>query len=616
MSAPTHAQVTFNEFGLPVATAFGDIYFNNENGLAETNYVFLQHNDLPARWQTHYDRPFVIAESGFGTGLNLLACWQLLLEQAPADLKLHFISFEKYPLRPDDLRRALAAFPELSELAAELLAVYPPAEPGCHRRTLAQGRIILDLWIGAIDEQLPAWLAHAQQQVDAWFLDGFAPDKNPDMWQPELYQAMVQSAAPGATFATFTAAGNVRRGLLQAGVKVEKTKGFGIKREMLFGQLRDANAPRTPATEPPKQVTIIGGGIAAACLAHELSSAGVTTEIISCGVADAASGNPQGAVYPLLHAERSPLAEYFSMAFGYATVFYQHHTPHHWHATGVVQLAYTEARQQRYTKIASAQTDGGPGYDPAMVQFCNAAATQQLWQELPAYPGLHYPTGGWLAPAAVVTQLLEGQQVKLSAELTRLSRSLDGGTPWQLEFADGQVLKRDTVILACGAGLKQLLQPFALQLQNVRGQVTQVEASAVSAQCPLVVCYKGYFTPVSEGRHCVGATYARDSEDLTLRPADQQENLTNLIDNLAPANWPKQLRPCADRAAIRNTTKDHLPLVGQLEPGLWLLGGLGSRGFTAAPLAASALTAALLQRPLPLPAQLWQRLQPQRLGCG
>ncbi|MFC0444403.1 bifunctional tRNA (5-methylaminomethyl-2-thiouridine)(34)-methyltransferase MnmD/FAD-dependent 5-carboxymethylaminomethyl-2-thiouridine(34) oxidoreductase MnmC [Pseudidiomarina halophila] len=613
MSAPTHAQVTFNEFGLPVATAFGDIYFNNENGLAETNYVFLQHNDLPARWQTDYVRPFVIAESGFGTGLNLLACWQLLLEQAPAELKLHFISFEKYPLRPDDLRRALAAFPQLSDLAAELLAVYPPAEPGCHRRILAQGRIVLDLWVGAIDEQIAAWLPHSEQQVDAWFLDGFAPDKNPDMWQPELYEAMVQSAAPGATFATFTAAGKVRRGLLQAGVNVQKAKGFGVKREMLFGELRGAIAPHAPVTNNVKQVTIIGGGIAAACLAHELSGAGVSTEIISCGVADAASGNPQGAVYPLLHAERSPLAEYFSLAFGYATHFYQHYTTNHWHATGVVQLAYTEARQQRYEKIASARTNGGPGYDPAMVQFRSTAATQQLWQELPAYPALHYPTGGWLAPAAVVTQLFQGHKVKPSATLTRVSRSPEDGSSWQLEFADGQLLERDTVILACGAGLKQLLHPFGLQLQNVRGQVTQVEASAVSAQCPLVVCYKGYFTPVSQGRHCVGATYDRDSEDLTLRPADQQENLGNLIDNLAPVSWPKQLRPCADRAAIRNTTKDHLPVVGELKPGLWLLGGLGSRGFTAAPLAASALTAALVQRPLPLPAQLWQRLQPQRL---
>ncbi|MGQ4276315.1 bifunctional tRNA (5-methylaminomethyl-2-thiouridine)(34)-methyltransferase MnmD/FAD-dependent 5-carboxymethylaminomethyl-2-thiouridine(34) oxidoreductase MnmC [Pseudidiomarina sp. E22-M8] len=610
MSDPTHAQVTFNEFGLPVATAFDDIYFNNENGLAETNYVFLKHNDLTTRWQTHRDRPFVIAESGFGTGLNLLACWQLLLEQAPTDLRLHFISFEKFPLQHDDLRRALAAFPELNQLAAELLEVYPPAEPGCHRRYLAKGRIILDLWVGAIDAQLKAWLPHAQHQVDAWFLDGFAPDKNPAMWQPALYQAMVQSAAPDATFATFTAAGDVRRGLLQAGVLVKKAKGFGNKREMLYGQIKSTASPVSP---PPERVTIIGGGIAAACLAHELTAAGVTTEIISYGVADAASGNPQGAVYPLLHAERSPLAEYFSMAFGYATNFFQQQTPNHWYPTGVVQLAYTQARQHRYEKISRQRAAGGPGYDRAMVQLCSAPATQQLWQELPAYPSLYYPTGGWLTPAAVVTKLLSGHQLNASAALTGISRPQHGGTVWRLEFADGQIIERNTVILACGAGLKQLLQPFALQLQNVRGQVTQVTASALSAQCPLVICYKGYFTPAIEGKHCVGATYDRDSEDLRVRATDQHENLSHLTENLAPASWPEQLVPCADRAAIRNTTKDHLPLVGELEPGLWVLGGLGSRGFTAAPLAANVLTAALLKRPLPLPTLLWQRLQPQRL---
>lgn len=611
MTNPTHAQVTFNEFGLPVATVFDDIYFNNENGLAESTYVFIQHNDLLTRWQLERERPFVIAESGFGTGLNLLVCWEQFLQHAPADATLHFISFEKHPLTPADLARALAAFPQLSEPAAELIELYPPAEPGCHRRHLANGRIILDLWIGDIHQQLPAWLPHAADSVDAWFLDGFAPDKNPDMWQPELYAAMATSCVAGATFATFTAAGSVRRGLQQAGFEVAKVKGFGRKREMLCGQLPKVAA--RPQPPQPEAVTIIGGGIAAACVAHELSQAGVSTEIFSTAVADAASGNPQGAVYPLLHAERSPLADYFCMAFGYATGFYQQQTPALWHPVGVVQLAYTDARQQRYNKISQDSASGGPGYDTALVRAQTSAETQQLWQALPPCPSLYYPSGGWLSPRQVVSQLLANHLVHQAAVLQRISRSSAADGQWQLEFADGQVEHRSRVVLACGANLKHLLEPFAVKLQNVRGQVTQVKANAVSAECPLVVCYKGYFTPAVAGLHCVGATYARDSEDLSTRTADEQENLSNLQDNLAPLHWPQELEPVANRAAIRNTTRDHLPLVGELEEGLWVLGGLGSRGFTAAPLAANALTAALLQRPLPLPAQLWQRLQPQRL---
>lgn len=606
----THAQIHFNEFGMPVATAFDDIYFSNQDGLAESHYVFLQHNDLPQRWQSHPLDTFVVAESGFGTGLNFLATWQCFLEHAPTALKLHYISFEKFPLRQSDLQQALRAFPQLQALAQELLQAYPAAEPGCHRRVFANGRITLDLWLEDIHAALPQWLPHAHQTVDAWYLDGFAPDKNPGMWRASLYEAMASSGRPGATFATFTAAGAVRRGLQAAGFACEKVKGFGRKREMLRGHLPVAQAPATPASSAaPREVTVIGGGIAAACSAFELQQAGYRVTVISAGIADAASGNPQGAVYPLLHAERSPLAEFFTQAFGYACQFYAQHCAQDWHPCGVVQLAYTSARDERYRKLSRGLQEQGPGYDRQTVQWLSAAETQALWPQLPAYPSLFYPAGGWLRPAAVVASLLAKVQVE-KRKLVGLQQTQQG---WQLAFEDGSTRSCETVVLACGAALKPLLKPFAVPLQNVRGQVTQVKATEISESCPLVVCYKGYFTPAEQGLHCVGATYARDSEDVQPRQADSDDNLANLCDNLAPATWPQTLTPVAERAAIRNTTRDHLPMVGELAPHLWVIGGLGSRGFTAAPLAACTLTAALRGKPLPMPAALWQRLQPQRL---
>ncbi|WP_157981070.1 bifunctional tRNA (5-methylaminomethyl-2-thiouridine)(34)-methyltransferase MnmD/FAD-dependent 5-carboxymethylaminomethyl-2-thiouridine(34) oxidoreductase MnmC [Pseudidiomarina insulisalsae] len=615
MTDSTHAQVHFNEFGLPVATAFDDIYFTNEDGLAESHYVFLQHNGLPRRWQTHVHESFVIAESGFGTGLNFLAAWQLFLQHAPQDLTLHFISFEKYPLQRSDLARALEAFPQLAEQAAAFIEAYPAAEPGCHRRYFANGRIVLDLWLGDIHEQVPAWLPGATACVDAWFLDGFAPDKNPSMWQQSLFDAMARSGRADCSFATFTAAGFVRRGLQQAGFDVGKVKGFGRKREMLRGQLGSAVATTmAEASAGSRQtVTVVGAGIAAACTAFELQRAGFDVEVLSTGVADGASGNPQGAVYPLLHAERSPLAAFFTQAFGYATRFYAHQCPRNWFQTGVVQLAFNAAREQRYHKLSLPHSAGGPGYATATVQALTAEQTQQLWPALPPYPALHYPAGGWLRPAAVVEQLLSEITVREQSPLRSISRAAEA---WQLAFADGTTRTSQRVVLACGAALTQLLAPFGVQLQNVRGQVTQVEATATSAKCPMVICYKGYFTPVDNGLHCVGATYDRGSEELNLRDTDQQENLANLCDNLAPAQWPQELEPVSDRAAIRNTTRDHLPMVGQLEPGLWVIGGLGSRGFTAAPLAANCLVAAMRGQPMPLAAELWQRLQPQRLVTG
>ncbi|UUN12476.1 MULTISPECIES: bifunctional tRNA (5-methylaminomethyl-2-thiouridine)(34)-methyltransferase MnmD/FAD-dependent 5-carboxymethylaminomethyl-2-thiouridine(34) oxidoreductase MnmC [Idiomarina] len=630
------AQISYNDHGLPVATAFDDIYFTNSDGLAESRYVFLQHNDLPQRWQTHPHPLFVVAESGFGTGLNFLACWHAFMQQAPSSLRLHFVSFEKYPLARADLQRALAHFPELAELAAQLQAHYPAAEAGCHRLQFAQGRVTLDLWFGDILDLLPAW--PSQQSVDAWFLDGFAPDKNPAMWQPELFNAMVSHARAGCTFATFTAAGAVRRGLQAAGFSVLKVKGFGHKREMLRGVLcektgseptqSEQNGAARATAEAP-QLAIIGGGIAAACLAWSLTRRGHAVTLYTTGIASGASGNAQGAVYPLLHAQFSPLAQFFVGAFHQARQFYAQYAPACWHPSGVLQLGFNQERQQRQHKLLAAQL-----YHAETVHGLSAATTQQHWAELPAQPSLFYPRAGWVSPAKLVADLLQqcgelltiielGKELgkepgKEHQEITAIKPHASG---WHLYSGASLVGSADLLWVAAGAAMQQLLAPWQLQFSNVRGQVTQVAATATSSSCPTVVCYKGYFTPAEDGRHCVGATYARNyPASLAQQPqtADQQENLATLIDNLGPtaSAWAEQLEAVADRAAERNTTRDHLPACGWLTPTLAVLGGLGSRGFTSAPLAAEILVSQWLQEPLPLATELLQRLAPQRLQAA
>lgn len=607
MKKPTPATVTFNAHGLPVATEFDDIYFTNTDGLAESRYVFLQQNDLITRWQQHPTQAFVIAESGFGTGLNLLATWQLFRQQAPVNLRLHYISFEKHPLHRHDLARALQAFPELAELSAELLTAYPAAAPGCQRFLLDGGRIVVDLWLGDLLELLPQWLPSADGKVNAWFLDGFAPDKNPAMWQPELFSAMATSAASACSFATFTAAGAVRRGLQQAGFRVQKLKGFGRKREMLAGQLAGPAATQPSAATA---VTIIGGGIAAACAAHALQRQGIAVEVISQGIADAASGNAQGAVYPLLQGELSPISEFFLAAFAYAQQFYRCYLPDLWQPVGVIQLAFNQDRQLRQSKIAGPAANDH--YSADTVQYLAAEQTQAVWHQLPPLPSLYYPSAGWLPAAQAVRSLLRTVTVR-TATLTGLSAEDNG---WQLQFSDGTQHYSQTVLLACGGQLRELLEPFGVSLQNVRGQVSYVQATEISTTCPTVVCYKGYFTPAQQGQHCVGASYARqfDLDTATaLRSADDADNLALLADNLQQPHWVKQLTVVGARAALRNTTRDHMPIAGCLGKNLWVMGGLGSRGFTSAPLLAEIIAAELAQQPVPLTAELRQRLQPQRL---
>ncbi len=182
MTSITNATLEWDEAGIPVSEQFGDIYFSNVNGLEEARYVFLKQNNLPNRWHSYDQRRFVVAETGFGTGLNFLAVWQWFekyrAEFPNAPLKeLHFISFEKFPLDITDLEKAHQTWPELAQYAKQLQEAYPISVPECHRIILAGGAITLDLWFGDIKECMPLVPTNESGIVDAWFLDGFAPSR-------------------------------------------------------------------------------------------------------------------------------------------------------------------------------------------------------------------------------------------------------------------------------------------------------------------------------------------------------------------------------------------------------------------------------------------------------
>jgi tRNA 5-methylaminomethyl-2-thiouridine biosynthesis bifunctional protein len=223
--------------GQPYANEFQDIYFSTDNGLLETDYVFLQGNDLETRWLDADLQSFNIAETGFGTGLNFLCTAKYWLEAAPQHAKLYFISVEKYPLNMQDITTALNLWPQLNTVSEPFLAQYESLISGTLSISLYNNRVQLSLLIGDATE----CFGQINDNIDAWFLDGFAPAKNPDMWQAELFQQMARISKPSTTFATFTSAGDVRRGLINAGFGVSKRTGFGMKREMLTGRFIGSN---------------------------------------------------------------------------------------------------------------------------------------------------------------------------------------------------------------------------------------------------------------------------------------------------------------------------------------------------------------------------------------
>ena len=645
------ANLEFNAEGTPVSRDFDDVYFSNDNGLEETRYVFLDGNHLGTRFPEHPRSLFVVAESGFGTGLNFLTLWQAFdcfrAAYPEATLqRLHFISFEKFPLTAHDLRLAHQRWPELAHWAEQLQTQWPPAIGGCHRLILDDGRVTLDLWLGDINDLTDKLDDSMNQKVDAWFLDGFAPAKNPDMWSPHLFSAMARLARPGATLATFTSAGFVRRGLQEAGFTMRKTKGFGRKRDMLVGVMEQdlaipAQAPwfaRRASTS--REVAIVGGGIASALLSLALLHRGwqVTLYCADEAPATGASGNRQGALYPLLSAHDPALFQFFPAAFTFARRLYDSLPvafDHDW--CGVTQLGWDEKSQQKITQMLSLGLPETIAHAVTAQQVAETAGVDT------GCGGIQYPLGGWLCPAELTSAAIAlGQSRGLTVHYAHKVQSLSRTAHWKLRFADGKEAQHASVVLANGHHITQFTQTASLPVYPVGGQVSHIPTAPELSKLRQVLCYDGYLTPQnpSNGHHCIGASYHRGETDMHYSEADQQQNRQRLVDSFPDASWAKEVDVSEGQArcGVRCATRDHLPMAGNVpdydatlevyqdladsketavsapvHPELFMLGGLGSRGLCSAPLLAEALAAQMSDEPVPLDRVTLAGLNPNRL---
>ena len=645
------ANLEFNAEGTPVSRDFDDVYFSNDNGLEETRYVFLEGNHLSTRFPEHPRSLFVVAESGFGTGLNFLTLWQAFdcfrAAYPEATLqRLHFISFEKFPLTAHDLRLAHQRWPELAHWAEQLQTQWPPAIGGCHRLILDDGRVTLDLWLGDINDLTDKLDDSMNQKVDAWFLDGFAPAKNPDMWSPHLFSAMARLARPGATLATFTSAGFVRRGLQEAGFTMRKTKGFGRKRDMLVGVMEQdlaipAQAPwfaRRASTS--REVAIVGGGIASALLSLALLHRGwqVTLYCADEAPATGASGNRQGALYPLLSSHDPALFQFFPAAFTFARRLYDSLPvafDHDW--CGVTQLGWDEKSQQKITQMLSLGLPETIAHAVTAQQVAETAGVDT------GCGGIQYPLGGWLCPAELTSAAIAlGQSRGLTVHYAHKVQSLSRTAHWKLRFADGKEAQHASVVLANGHHITQFTQTASLPVYPVGGQVSHIPTAPELSKLRQVLCYDGYLTPQnpSNGHHCIGASYHRGETDMQYSEADQQQNRQRLVDCFPDASWAKEVDVSEGQArcGVRCATRDHLPMAGNVpdydatlevyqdladsketavsapvHPELFMLGGLGSRGLCSAPLLAEALAAQMSDEPVPLDRVTLAGLNPNRL---
>jgi len=600
-----HPELDWTADGAPHARRHGDVYFSAQDGLAETRTVFLKGCGLPEAWAGR-DR-FSVAETGFGSGLNLLALWQLWRKHRPSPgAQLTFVSFEAYPLRQGDARRALSAWPELAESAGALADQWPAPVRGTRNIAFADG-VRLILYLGGIREMLP----QTAFKADAWFLDGFSPARNPDMWDAWIYPEIAARSAPGARLGTFTVAGAVRRGLTEAGFEVSKAEGHGRKRERTEARLAqalpvaaDAFGLRSPP-QAPRRAAILGAGIAGATLARALMALGIETDVFdpATGPAAGASGNPLALLMPRLDAGDTAEAGLLLDAYLTARAAYG----------GLPEASYTDVLQSPRNPAEAARFEKLLADPPLPLEDLEAVRGG----------GLLHKRALILRPAALVARLLEGVTCHFGTapSVSLADRSVDGRT-------------YDAVILANGMAAAALLP--GLPLEARLGQVDFLESGV---EAPASALASGsYALALGRGR-LWGATFEPSGADFAPdgKPSARAENLAG-VERLSPY-WVRdaQERPITSRASLRATTPDRLPLIGAvpdhaaaldvfspmkkgravdahapLMPGVYVASGYGARGFTWAPWAAGVLAARLAGMPAPATLPALRSVSPMR----
>ena len=634
------ARLDFTDDGTPRSTQFDDVYFSKGHGLAETVHVFVHGNNLPERFsQLPAEGHFTIAETGFGTGLNFIAAWQAFQQLAPINARLTFVSSEKYPLQQSALARVYQQWPALADYCDKILAQYPPAFNGYH--LLEFGRIRLILMLG----DATASFSQLAAEVDAWFLDGFAPNKNPDMWQPALFHQMQRLSHRSTTAATFTAARLVRDGLAGAGFTLQRIPGYGKKRHMVVAQFRGGCGPQLPSgwpnaampvpkAQPGRRIAVIGAGIAGVTSAVELHLRGYHVELFEQAERPASdgSGNRQGAIYAKLAAHNTPANRFYAQALVVAQQLLVQLPERVPHATcGLAQLAMNERDAEKLNAFRAQEH-----FPETLVTTLNAEALSQQLGIRVEQAGLWFANGGWVAPAALVEHLLSSHGLTYHCQQPIKQLSYHG-KQWLLHGDDRQ-WRFDQVVIASAYRANQFAATAHLPLNPIAGQTTQVAATAAQNQLAAVLCSDRYVMPALDGQLTLGSTFRVKSTDVDLRTAEHEENIAALTARV-PTLFTEPSKILGGHCGLRANSPDYLPLLGAIAeplalarqfrrplqrnrlnrempanylPGLWINAGHGSKGLTSAPLCAKLLASMISGEPLPVTADVLQALNPNR----
>lgn len=671
---PAHIDWQTDDTGNPVPFSgeFGDVYFSHANGLAESRHVFIDSNQLPARLiNLMPNQCFTIAELGFGTGLNLLAVWQLWQQlrathSALSTARLHFITTEKYPIAYQDLKQILALWaaraPELSPLIEPLLANYPPLIAGCHRLSFSEDNLTVDIWLGDAADSLAKLATEAdtihqtpiscayRPYVDAWFLDGFAPSCNQSLWADSIFEQMQRLSHIGTTAATYSCAGVVKRGLQQHGFGIKKITGFGRKLEMLTAtRLPDdislnPNAQASADNIMPKSLPktlptaiVIGAGVAGLLSAWSLANRGIEVTVLDkIAPLAGASGNPRALLAPKMTPIYHVDEHLHTMSYLYSSRLYHKlndkakslNSAPILEPTGALDLLL-KANVSR-THIAEYPAEMATTLTHPQAQQMSGLHNQDLTENL------YLPQSGLVNPQALKTVILAHPRINFRP--LAISQIDEGDASVTVTgYTDAQdqsvltSLHADNVII-CAAYESHTLDKRIFDCRKIRGQLSWFTPTQAQLAClpKLPLRYSGYcalFTaqtgdaalnPVAElqAQFLLGASFVRNESATDIRNAEHQisrDKLINAIPELADIVQ-KQTHLWQARAGVRTQTPDYHPMVGQLAASkrLWTLSAMGAKGYAFAPLCAEALADMLLGSFAPLSSAMLARLSPQR----
>jgi tRNA 5-methylaminomethyl-2-thiouridine biosynthesis bifunctional protein len=598
--------------GTPHSPRFQDIYRSASGGLEQARHVFLRGCGLPAAWagQPHWR----ILETGFGLGLNFLATWRAWKDDPQRPRLLHFASIEAFPVAPEDILRSAANHPELAPLAQALAAQWIGLVPGVHRLVFEEGRVLLTLSVRDAHDALrePAFAA------DSVFLDGFDPERNPGMWEPDVLRGVARHCHRGTTLATWTVAGFVRRGLAECGFRVEKADGLPPKRHCLRAVFDPAweSKRAIPASAVPARCIVVGGGLAGGAAAASLARRGWDVTVVDAAAepASGASALPAGLLAPHHSADDTLLSRLtragVRITLQQAAALLR--AGEDWCATGVLEhrpgtgprvAADASEGARAWTRPADAAQKAAAGLDPD---------TAANWHELAA----------WITPSALVRAWLAQPGVTWCGR-TRVARLERAGETWRLLDGTGAALgEAELVVLAAAHGTAALLDG-RLPLQPVRGQVSWAFVDEGAPLPPFPVNGNGHFLPhVPLGRGTAwlcGSTYGRGDADTTERAQDHGANfekLAALVPAIASRLEPRFTAGTVGAwTGVRCASTDRRPYLGEVAPGLWVTTAMGSRGLTFAALCGELLAARVHAEPLPLEPRLADALDVARVAA-